>query len=49
MHDEVMGWTRSWNAQTLSADCDLDLATWFLYATKNNNHFCQLILKSDHA
>ena len=25
MHDEIMVWTRFWNAQILSADCDLDL------------------------
>ena len=37
MHDKVMGLTRTGfaevYAQSLSADCNLDLATWFLCAT----------------
>ena len=40
MHNKVMGWTRTGftevYAQSLSADCDLDLGTWFLFAT--NGH-----------
>ena len=35
MHDEVMGRKGIWNAQTLSAGCDLDLcpSDMFLHAT----------------
>ena len=37
MHNKVMGRTRTGfaevYAQSLSEDCDLDLATWFLIAT----------------
>ena len=37
MHNKVMGWTRTdftdAYAQSLGADCDLDLATWFLFVT----------------
>ena len=37
MHNKVMGRTRTGftevYAQSLSADCDLDLATWFLFTT----------------
>ena len=37
MHNKVMGQTQTGStevcAQSLSSDCDLDLATWFLFAT----------------
>ena len=42
MHNKDMGRTRTGftevYAQTYSADCDLDLATWFLFAT------CHLVM-----
>ena len=40
MHDEVMDWTPFWNAQTLSAACDLDLAPDT--PSCRDNHFCQI-------
>ena len=35
MYGEHMGWSQFLNAQTLSADYDIDrnLVAWFLYAT----------------
>ena len=55
MHDEVMGRTGIWNAQTLSAYCDLDLCGLATYVLARNilcchdDHFCQIIFKYDHA
>ena len=51
-----MGQTRSTGftevyAQSLSVDCDLDLATWFLFRTLycHDDHLCQIIFKSHYA
>ena len=55
MQDRVMtqtqtGFTEAYE-QSLSAVCDLDLATWFLFATqpRHHDHLCQTILKSHYA
>ena len=55
MHNKVMGRTRTGftevDAQSLSADCDLDFdLVIFLFVThrRHDDHLCHIIFKSDY-
>ena len=52
--NEVMGWTRFWNAYTSSVGCDLDLWPRDMISTcdissGHDDHFCTTIFKSHYA
>ena len=58
MHNKVMGWTRTGftevYAQSLSADCDLDLSRSEMDLIRNtlschDNYLCQIIFESHYA
>ena len=58
MHNKVMGWTQPGftevYAQSLSADCDLDLSpsekniVWDTLFETNDDYLCQIIFKSHY-